>query len=181
MCRKLAVKVPQSYPDGIQDDDTFLGYECGPGGMLVLQFRDGHLVNFVREQFDVDWSKTNTYSYIVRFYRDLISARRNLKGLTPGLEGDQCAMLAVDNVKKLVAFHRWNSANAAQDAIVIANFTDATLNNYGLNFPSAGHWYVQLNSDSTNYGPDYSNIGSPVVTASGSPASGNVTAVTLGL
>jgi len=51
ICRKLAVKVPQSYPDGIQDEDMFLGYQLGPGGMLVLQFRDGHLVNFVREQF----------------------------------------------------------------------------------------------------------------------------------
>jgi len=51
ICRKFAVKVPQSYPQGIQDEDTFLGYQCGPGGMLILQFRDGHLVNFVREQF----------------------------------------------------------------------------------------------------------------------------------
>ena len=58
----------------------------------------------------VDWSKTNTYSYIVQFYRDLISARRNLKGYTPGLEGDQCSMLQVDNVNKLVAFQRWKSA-----------------------------------------------------------------------
>jgi 1,4-alpha-glucan branching enzyme len=123
----------------------------------------------------VDWSKTNTYSYIVQFYRDLISARRDLKGYTPGLEGDQCAMLTVDNVNKLIAFHRWKSADPNEDAVVIANFANATFSNYSIKFPSAGNWYVHLNSDSTNYGPDYGNIGSSVVTASGSPATANIT------
>lgn len=131
------------------------------------------------EPFDsgtnVDWSKTNSYSYIVQFYHDLIGARRNLQGLTPGLEGGQCAMLAVDNVKKLIAFDRWSSANPSQSAVVVGNFTSNALSNYSLPFPSAGNWYVHLNSDSTSYGPDYSNIGSTVVTASGNPASGNVT------
>ena len=123
----------------------------------------------------VDWSKTNTYSYIVRLYRDLISARRNLKGYTPGLEGNQCSMLQVDNVNKLVAFHRWKSAAPNQDAVVIANFANATRSNYSLNFPSAGNWYVQFNSDSTNYGADYGNIGSSVVTAGGNPTSASIT------
>jgi 1,4-alpha-glucan branching enzyme len=119
---------------------------------------------------DVDWSKTNIYSYIVRFYRDLISARRNVAGYTPGLEGDQCNVFEVDNVNKLVAFNRWNSADTNQDAVVIANFADATLTNYTLPFPAAGTWYVHLNSDSTNYGPDYGNAGSSVVIASVNPA-----------
>jgi 1,4-alpha-glucan branching enzyme len=124
---------------------------------------------------NVDWSKTNTYSYIVQFYHDLIGARRNLAGLTPGLKGNQCTMLAVDNVKKLVAFNRWNSANPNQSAVVVGNFTSNTLNNYTLTFPLAGTWYVQLNSDSTSYGPDYSNMGSTRVTASGSPPTANIT------
>ncbi len=122
----------------------------------------------------VDWSKTNTYSNIVQLYRDLIGARRNLKGVTPGLEGDQCGMLQVDNYSKLVAFHRWKSADPSQDAVVIANFTSGTLNNYVLNFPSPGKWYVQFNSDSTYYGSDFGNIGSSVVTAGGNPATASI-------
>ena len=112
---------------------------------------------------------------MVRFYHDLISARRDLGGLTPGLEGDRCTLLAVDNVKKLIAFNRWSSVNPNQSAVVIGNFTSNILNNYSLAFPSAGNWYVQLNSDSTAYGPDYGNSGSAVITASGSPATGNIT------
>ncbi len=146
-----------------------------PGVPMIFQGQE----MLENQQFNsgrnVDWSKTNTYSYIVQFYHDLISARRNLQGLTPGLEGDRCTVLAVDNIKKLVAFNRWNSANPNQSTVVVGNFTTNILNNYTLTFPSAGNWYVQLNSDSTTYGPDYGNIGGPVVTASGSPATGNIT------
>jgi len=146
-----------------------------PGVPMIFQGQE----MLENQQFDsgrnVDWSKTNTYSYIVQFYHDLISERRNLNGYTPGLEGDQCSILQSDNVNKLVAFHRWKSADPSQDAVVIANFSTNTLSNYTLNFPSAGNWYVHLNSDSTNYGPDYGNIGGSVVTASGSPATANIT------
>jgi 1,4-alpha-glucan branching enzyme len=123
----------------------------------------------------VDWTKTNTYSYIVRFYSDLIEARRDLKGYTPGLEGDQCSVFQVDNNNKLIAFHRWKSAATNQDVVVIANFSSNVLSNYGLNFPSTGNWYTHVNGDSTTYGPDYGDVGSSLVTASGSPARANIT------
>ena len=123
----------------------------------------------------VDWSKTNTYSAIVQCYRDIIGARRDLKGYTPGLEGDYASLPPVDNVKKVVAFNRWKSAQPDQIAVVIANFAGVTQSNYPANFPSAGNWYVHFNSDSTNYGSDFGNVGSTVVTASGSPATGSVT------
>jgi 1,4-alpha-glucan branching enzyme len=130
------------------------------------------------QQFDssrpVDWSKTITYTNIVKLYRDLIGARRNLKGYTPGLEGDQCSILQQDNTSKLVAFHRWKSTNSSQDAVVIANFANVNYSSYNLTFPSAGAWYVHFNSDSTNYGSDFGNNGSTAVTASGSPAMANV-------
>ncbi|MGA3144880.1 MAG: alpha-amylase family glycosyl hydrolase [Verrucomicrobiota bacterium] len=146
-----------------------------PGVPMIFQGQE----MLENQQFDsgrnVDWTKTNTYSYIVQFYRDLIGARRDLKGYTPGLEGDQCSVFLVDNVSKLVAFSRWSSAAPNENVVVIANFSTNILNNYNLNFPSAGNWYVQFNSDSTNYGPDYGNIGSSVVTASGSPATASIT------
>jgi 1,4-alpha-glucan branching enzyme len=123
----------------------------------------------------VDWTKTNTYHYIVQFYRDLIGVRRDLKGYTPGLEGDQCSVYMVDNVNKVVAFHRWKSAAPNEDVVVIANFGGGTLNNYALNFPYAGNWYVHLNSDATTYGSDYGNIGSSLVTASGTTPAANLT------
>lgn len=146
-----------------------------PGVPMIFQGQEMLENQQFSSSRSVDWSKTNTYSYIVQLYRDLISARRDLKGYTPGLEGDQCNVYQVDNVNKLVAYHRWKSAAPNQDAVVIANFANATRSNYGLNFPSAGNWYVHFNSDSTNYGSDYGNVGSSVVTASGNPATASIT------
>ncbi len=144
-----------------------------PGIPLIFQGQE----MLENQQFSssrlVDWTKTNTYSGIVRLYRDLIHARRNLDGSTPGLGGTSFSLLKSDNSNKLIAFHRWKTAS--QDAVVIANFGNATLSSYNLTFPSAGTWYVHFNSDATNYSADFGNVGSSVVTASGSPATANIT------
>jgi 1,4-alpha-glucan branching enzyme len=146
-----------------------------PGIPMIFQGQEMLESSAFDSGLAVDWTKTNTYSYIVHFYRDLIGVRRDLKGYTPGLKGDECSVFNVDNVNKVVAFRRWNSAAPNEVAVVIANFGGGTLNNYSLNFPLAGNWYVHLNSDSTNYGPDYGNIGSSLVTASGNPPTASLT------
>lgn len=146
-----------------------------PGIPMIFQGQEMLESQSFDSALAVDWTKTNTYSSIVRFYADLIAARRDLKGYTPGLEGDQCRILQTDNANKVVAFMRWKTGAANQPTVVIANFANATLNNYMLTLPLTGNWYAHLNSDSTSYGADYGNIGSSVVSASGSPAKANVT------
>jgi 1,4-alpha-glucan branching enzyme len=145
-----------------------------PGVPMIFQGQEMLENQQFSSSLPVDWTKTNTYSGIVRLYRDLIGARRDLKGYTPGLEGDQCSLLQVDNTSKLVAFHRWKTSATNQDAVVIANFANVNYSSYNLNFPRAGTWYVHFNSDTTNYGSDFGNYGSTVVTASGNPATASV-------
>jgi len=122
----------------------------------------------------VNWSKTNTYGGIVQLYGDLIRLRRNLDGYAPGLKGDQCTVYRADDASKLVAYRRWKTATS-NDVVVVGNFAGVSRTNYTLQFPRAGKWYVHFNSDSTTYGSDYGNIGSETVTASGTPAVGNLT------
>ena len=145
-----------------------------PGVPMIFQGQE----MLENQSFDssriVDWTKTNTYSGIVQLYRDLITARRDLKGYTPGLKGDQCSVLWSDNNSKLVAFHRWKSGTTNQDAVVIANFANVNYPVYNLNFPYAGTWYVHFNTDSTNYSSDFGNNGSTVVTAGGNPVQASV-------
>ena len=148
---------------------------AAPGVPMIFQGQEMLENQPFSSSLPVDWMKASTYSSIVQFYRELISARRDLKGYTPGLKGDRCSVLQVDNTKKLVAFHRWKSAAPDQDAVVVANFSGSTIAAYNVSFPSAGIWYAHLNSDSTNYSSDFQNIGSSTVTASGTPATGLVT------
>jgi hypothetical protein len=43
--RRIATKVPEGYPAGVEDTDVFLGYAYEEGMTMYLQFRDGKLVN----------------------------------------------------------------------------------------------------------------------------------------
>jgi 1,4-alpha-glucan branching enzyme len=145
-----------------------------PGVPLLFQGQEMLENQPFSSSVPVDWTKTNTYRQIVLLYRDLISARRNLRGYTPGLQGGQCALLQRDDANKLVAFSRWDVAAPDQCAVVVANFSSATLSNYHLPFPTPGTWYVHFNSDSTYYGSDFGNGGSLLVTAGGNPVAANL-------
>ncbi len=123
----------------------------------------------------VDWTKTNTYSAIVRCYHDMIRLRRNFDGGVVGLKGDQISFLVQDNSKKLLAYRRWQSSSPTQDVVVIANVAGTALTNYLLNLPRSGRWYVHFNSDSTNYSSDFSNIGTNVVATAGGSTSATIT------
>ncbi len=123
----------------------------------------------------VDWTKTNTYSAIVKCYHDLIGLRRNVDGGVPGLKGSSISFLKVDTGNQLIAYRRWAGSNSTQDAIVIGNLAGVTRTNYSLSFPRTGTWYVHFNSDSTNYSSDYGNIGPSQVTATGGSATAAVT------
>ncbi|MHC4130708.1 MAG: hypothetical protein ACYSSP_03655 [Planctomycetota bacterium] len=48
--KRLMQKYPEDYPYGIKDTDEFVGYFCY-GATLYLQFRDGRLINFNRDDY----------------------------------------------------------------------------------------------------------------------------------
>jgi 1,4-alpha-glucan branching enzyme len=117
----------------------------------------------------LDWSRTVTHSNVVNFYRDLIHLRRNLDGVSAGLTGPNINSHVVRNDApwKLLAFHRWG-AGANDQVMVIMNFTATAIPSYVINtWPASGRWDVNLNSDSTRYGNDFSNYGSSVVNVTG--------------
>ena len=122
----------------------------------------------------VDWTKTNTYGAIVKCYRDLIGLRRNFDGGVSGLQGDQINFLQVDTANQLLAFRRGQSGNPVQDVVVVVNLAGTVRANYSLSFPRAGDWYVHFNSDSTNYGADFSNVGTNHIVAAGASPAGRL-------
>jgi len=146
-----------------------------PGTPMILQGQEMLETNQFSDTRAVDWTRTNTWAGIVRLYRDLIRLRRNLDGVSEGLEGENVSTYHIDNVNKLIAYSRWAGGTTGREVVVVANFANATRVNYSLPFPAEGAWYVHFNSDATNYCADYFNTGSVVVAAAGIPAYGNVT------
>jgi len=122
------------------------------------------------------WSLTNQNAGIVRAYSDMIAVRRNKFGGTQGLKGLGVNVHHRDNLNKVMGMIRWDAGGQTDDVLVVMNLsaTKRTNNNYQIEFPSAGTWYVHFNSDASKYGPDFDNIGPTQVTAAGSPAVANV-------
>jgi len=112
----------------------------------------------------LDWNGTNTYAGINRLYRDLIHLRRNLDGVSLGMTGPSLTWDMVDNTGKVIAYHRWG-AGADDQVMVVLNFSNTTFPSYWIHtFPADGNWFVNLNSDWKDYGSDFGDYGSKLVT-----------------
>jgi hypothetical protein len=115
----------------------------------------------------LNWANTNTYSSVVKYYRDLIHLRRNLEGVSLGLTGPNLTSHVVDDTAKVLAFHRWG-AGPSDQVMVVMNFSNKPLTNYTVGgFPANGTWYVNLNSDWPVYGSDFENKGAGLVQVAG--------------
>lgn len=119
----------------------------------------------------LDWNHLGIYPGINRLFRDVIRLRRNLDGVSLGMTGPHIGQvhLGDDNgeQKKILAFHRWGAGTDDQ-VLVVMNFADKYWSNYDLHgLPADGNWFVHVNSDWIEYGSDFGNQGSSMVTVNG--------------
>jgi 1,4-alpha-glucan branching enzyme len=79
-----------------------------------------------------------------RFTRDLSWLRRR----HPALRSEPVNGYHVDNVNRVLAYHRW-LPGAGRDVVVVASLREATFSDrsYALGFPVPGHWHEVFNSD----------------------------------
>ncbi len=94
---------------------------------------------------------------IVQMYRDLIALRRNVKGTTAGLTGQNLNVFHVDNGNKTLAYHRWENGGAGDDVVVVANFSNSPQGNLNIGFPRGGLWHVVFNSGAAVYDTTFTN------------------------
>ncbi|NCC60898.1 MAG: hypothetical protein EOM12_08130 [Verrucomicrobiae bacterium] len=120
------------------------------------------------EAFDdyepLDWSKAQSNMRGVLLFKHLIAMRRNLDGATAGLKGTGVSAYHVNDSAKVIAFHRWDAHGTADDVIVAANFSVNSWGSYNIEFPYAGTWYEQFNSDWRLYGDDFNSFCTTQVT-----------------
>jgi 1,4-alpha-glucan branching enzyme len=92
----------------------------------------------------LDWAKLASYSGIHGLYRDLIRLRRNWFNQTRGLRGQNVNVHHINNIDKVIAFHRWENGGPGDDVVVVANFGYRDCDSYTIGFPRAGWWRVRL-------------------------------------
>jgi 1,4-alpha-glucan branching enzyme len=120
----------------------------------------------------VDWTKKDTFAGVLALYRDLIRLRRDLAGQTRGLRGNAVQVHHLNDVDKVLAYHRWKDGGPGDDTIVILNFAERGYDSYTIGLPRSGVWCVRFNSDLSGYDHTFGGHISPDCTAGQAPRDG---------
>lgn len=112
----------------------------------------------------INWARIKHYTGIYECYRALISFRTNKYNLTGGLTGDGINVFHINDISKVIAYHRYSVTGPGDDVIVVANFSNCAFKQYKIGFPRPGVWEVRFNSDSKIFREDFENIGNSSIT-----------------
>ncbi|MGA7965061.1 MAG: alpha-amylase family glycosyl hydrolase [Gammaproteobacteria bacterium] len=150
-----------------------------PGIPMIFEGQEFLEDRWFQDKVPIDWSRSEDEHGILEMYRDLISLRRNLSGVTRGLCGQNVHIYHFNDGAKVIAFHRWDKKGSSDSVVVVANMMNRNCDDYVIGFPRAGLWKTRFNSDSYDYGPSFANHPSPDVEAreeekDGLPCSGTI-------
>lgn len=169
----LARKIDPSNPESwFSKKRTILGATLvltAPGIPMIWQGQEIFSINKFDDKVPLDWSRKNTFNGIFELYRRLCQLRRNWDNNTRGLRGQHINCHLVDNLNKVIAFHRWDEGGGGDDVIVILNFSDRTWDSYRVGLPRWGTWWCRFSSDWSGYSGDFGNVGGQAVSAEAAP------------
>lgn len=93
----------------------------------------------------IDWSKKTTYAGIFAYYQELIGLRTT----EPNLRADAFHQVThVNESANVIAFRR---GLGEESFLVVANFSNSTLNDYRIGVPTVGDWEVLVESSDAAY------------------------------
>lgn len=140
-----------------------------PGIPMIWQGQEIFSIDKFSDTIPLDWSRKETFNGIFQLYQRLCHLRRNWDNNTRGLRGQHINCHLVDNLNKVVAYHRWNEGGPGDDVIVILNFSDRTWDSYRVGLPRWGTWWCRFSSDWAGYSSDFGNVGGHPVSAEAAP------------
>ncbi|MEO1091643.1 MAG: alpha-amylase family glycosyl hydrolase [Pseudomonadota bacterium] len=143
-----------------------------PGIPMLFQGQEFLEDEWFRDVDPLDWQKKERFEGVFQLYRDLVRLRRNWWDDSRGLRGPHVHVFHVNDVDKVVAFHRWERGGPGDDVVVVLSFANRAHDGYHLGLPHAGHWRLRLNSDWRGYGDDYGDHPSYDVGATDTPLDG---------
>ncbi len=152
-----------------------------PGIPMIFQGQELLEDRWFHDEDPIDWNRLDTQSGVARLYRDLIELRRNLHGTSGGLMGQHVQVHHVNDVDKILAYHRWHNGGAGDDVVVVANFSSERHEAYEIGLPAAGLWRVVFDGDAPVYHPDYEGSGPQEVEAADEPRDGMPATGAIGL
>ena len=111
-----------------------------PGIPMIFQGQEFLESRAWNDDVPLQWADASTYAGIVNLYRELVALRRNARYTTRGLRGPHLNVFHVNDIDKVIAYHRWAGGGPADDVVVLANFSRRSYPGYRIGLPRRGTW-----------------------------------------
>jgi 1,4-alpha-glucan branching enzyme len=128
-----------------------------PGIPLLFQGQEFLEDRWFHDQDPLEWTRAEKFEGLTCMYQTIIRLRRNLEGTTAGLRGQNTEVHHVNDVDKIIAYHRWDQGGPQDSVIVIANMANREHESYVVGFPRPGMWKLRFNSDWDGYDESFGN------------------------
>jgi 1,4-alpha-glucan branching enzyme len=128
-----------------------------PGIPMIFQGQELLENGWFSDSDPLDWKRSESFTGIVKLYRDLIHLRVNAEGNSKGLTGQDTEIIFIDNTEKIIAWHRWEEKGPNDSVVVILNFANKSHDDFMIPFPDQGLWKLRFNSDWQGYDPTFTN------------------------
>lgn len=126
-----------------------------PGIPMILQGQEFMQSGDFNDWQGLNWDNVDKYRGIVLAHKHLIALRKDEHGISRGLTGGGVNIIHTDDLKKILAYNRFESGGLADDVMVIANFSNRLVHNYYLDFPRTGEWKLRFDSSWHGYSSDF--------------------------
>lgn len=128
-----------------------------PGVPLIFQGQEFLEDGWFQDQDPLEWERVERFRGLHDLYQDLIRLRRNLDGISAGLQGQEIDVYHLNQADKVLAFHRWKETGPGDSVVVVINLANRSHDRYLVGFPRGGTWRLRFNSDWDGYDPDFSD------------------------
>ena len=129
-----------------------------PGIPMLFQGQELVEGAWFTDEEPMDWSGRHRFHGLLQLHRDLIALRRNHTDTTRGLRGPSVTVHHVDQVRGVLAYHRWEAGGPRDDVLVVVNLSAEARADERIGVPREGRWRVRFNSDWDGYDAEFASI-----------------------
>lgn len=129
-----------------------------PGIPMLLQGAEFLQKGAFNDWQALEWEHFKHHAGFTEAYKHLIALRKNTYENTGGLLGQYTDIFHQDDVNRVIGFRRSSGGATPDDVLVIANFSNAAVDEYRLPLSLSGKWTVRFNSTWKGYAQDFPEI-----------------------
>ena len=115
----------------------------GAGVPMLFQGQEFVEDGWFSDTDPLDWEKHTLNGDFWAQVQAWIALRRNQDGTTRGLTGPHIQVQHVDDVAKVIGYHRWAFGGSRDDVVVALRFRDGDPEKVRMGVPQCGTWHVR--------------------------------------